>query len=141
MDRDVLNHILNGVVSVDSYFLQSYDCTRLRGLSALQKVVSTMCILAYGLPVDAVNEYVQIAESTARESLEHFCHAVISAFGKEYLRSPNTTDVAHLQQEGEACGFSGMLSSINCMHWEWSRYPSAWNGFFTGREKHPSMIL
>jgi hypothetical protein len=72
MDRGVLNHILNGVVSVDSYFLQSYDCTGLRGLSALQKVIAAMCILVYGLPADVVDEYVQIMESTARESLEHF---------------------------------------------------------------------
>jgi hypothetical protein len=35
MDRDVLNHILNGVVSVDSYFQQIYDCIGLRGLSVL----------------------------------------------------------------------------------------------------------
>jgi hypothetical protein len=27
MDRDILNHILNGVVSVDSYFQQNYNCT------------------------------------------------------------------------------------------------------------------
>jgi hypothetical protein len=27
VDRDVLNCILNEVVFVDSYFLQSYDCT------------------------------------------------------------------------------------------------------------------
>jgi hypothetical protein len=100
-----------------------------------------MRILVYGLPADAVDEYVQIVESTACESLEHFYRAVISAFGKEYLRSPNTTDVACLLQEGEAHGFLGMLGSIDCMHWEWSRCPSAWKGFFTGRGKHPSMIL
>jgi hypothetical protein len=100
-----------------------------------------MHILAYGLPADAVDKYVQITKSIAHESLEYFCRAVISAFGKEYLRSPNTADVAHLLQEGEACGFSGMLGSIDYMHWEWSCCPSAWKGFFTGRGKHPSMIL
>jgi hypothetical protein len=100
-----------------------------------------MHILMYDLPADVVDEYVQIAESIARGSLEHFCHAVISAFGKEYLRSPNTADVAHLLQEGGARGFSGMLGSIDCMHWEWSCYPSIWKDFFTRRGKHPSMIL
>jgi hypothetical protein len=29
MDRDVLNRILNGVVSMNSYFQQNYDCTGL----------------------------------------------------------------------------------------------------------------
>jgi hypothetical protein len=41
---------------------------------------------------------------------------LISAFGKEYLRSPNTADVAHLLQEGEARGFPDMLGSIDYMH-------------------------
>jgi hypothetical protein len=141
MDRDVLNHIFNGVVFVDSYFLENYDCTRCRILSALQKVIVAMHILTYGLSADAVDEFVQIAESTARGALEYICRVVISTFGKEYLRSLNTANVAHLLQEGEARGFPGMLGSIDGIHWEWSRYPSAWKDFFTGRGKHPSMIL
>jgi hypothetical protein len=96
MDRDILNRILNGVVSVDSYFQQNYNCTGLRGLSTLHKVVTAMRILTYGLPADAVDEYVQIGELTARESLDHFHCAVIDAFDKEYLRSSNTADVARL---------------------------------------------
>jgi hypothetical protein len=74
---------------VDSYFQQNYDCTGLRGLSALQKVVAAMRILAYGLLADIVDEYVQITQSIARESFEHFCCVVISAFAKEYHASCN----------------------------------------------------
>ncbi|WVZ50925.1 hypothetical protein U9M48_002130 [Paspalum notatum var. saurae] len=141
MSRDLFNRILNGVISVDPYFEQRGDCTGLMGLSALQKVVASMRILAYGVPADATDEYVQIGESTAREALIHFCSAVITAFGKEYLHSPTHTDVAHLLQEGEARGFPGMLGSIDCMHWEWRHYPTSWKGMFTGRGKHPTMIL
>jgi hypothetical protein len=100
-----------------------------------------MRILTYGLPADAVDEYVQIGESTARESLDHFHREVIDVFDKEYLRSSNTADVARLLQEGETRGFPGMLGSIDCMHWEWSHCLSAWKDFFTERGKHPSMIL
>jgi hypothetical protein len=117
-------------MSVDSYFQQNYDCTRLRGLSARQKLVAAIWILTYGLPADVVDEYVQIEESTAHGSLDHFCRVVIDAFGKECLHSPNTADVTHLLQVGEARGFSGMLGSIDCMHCEWSCCPSAWKGFF-----------
>jgi hypothetical protein len=60
---------------------------------------------------------------------------------QEYLHSPDTADVARLLQEGETSGFPGMLGSIDCMHWEWSHYPSALKAFFTGRGRHPSMIL
>ncbi|CAL4988101.1 unnamed protein product [Urochloa decumbens] len=105
MKRHVFIRILDAVQSVDNYFQQREDCTGLLGLSALQKVVAAMRILAYGLPLDAVDEYVQIGTSTAREALKHFCSAVIVVFGKEYLRSPTPADVARLLQEGESRGF------------------------------------
>jgi hypothetical protein len=34
-----------------------------------------------------------------------------------------------------------MLGSVDCMHWEWRNCPSSWKGMFTGRGKHPTMIL
>jgi len=77
------------------------------------------------LPLDAVDEYVQIGTSTAREALNHFYSAVIDAFGEEYLHSPIPVDVARLLQEGERRGFPGMLGSIDCMHWEWRNCPTA----------------
>jgi len=84
MKRHVFIRILNAVQSVDSYFQQREDCTGLLGLSALQKVVAAMRILVYGLPLDAVDEYVQIGTSTAREALNHFYSTVIAVFGEEY---------------------------------------------------------
>jgi len=85
-----------------------------------------MRILAYGLPADAVDEYVCIGDSTARQALNHFCQAVIEVFGEQYLRAPNEADVARLLQEGQNRGFPGMLGSIDCMHWEWRNCPTVW---------------
>ena len=48
------------------------DATGKEGLSALQKCVASLRILAYGLSLDAVDEYVRIGESTARKALHHF---------------------------------------------------------------------
>ncbi|WVZ70827.1 hypothetical protein U9M48_019463 [Paspalum notatum var. saurae] len=55
------------------YFKQKYDCCGKKGLFALQKCVAALRILAYGLPANAIDEYVCIGESTGRESLQHFC--------------------------------------------------------------------
>jgi len=85
-----------------------------------------MRILAYGLPADAVDEYVCIGDSTARQALNHFCQAVIEVFGEQYLWAPNEADVARLLQEGQNRGFPGMLGSIDCMHWEWRNCPTVW---------------
>jgi hypothetical protein len=42
------------------FFTIRCDATGLAGLGPLQKVCAALRILAYGLPIDAVNEYIQI---------------------------------------------------------------------------------
>ncbi|KAK3200421.1 hypothetical protein Dsin_023836 [Dipteronia sinensis] len=85
---------------IKDYFKAGKD-----GLSPLQKMIAAMRMLAYGYPADILDEYVQIGESTAIESLKRFCDAVIGVFEKQYLRKPNTDDIARLLQEGEDRGF------------------------------------
>ncbi|KAL5827086.1 hypothetical protein ACOSQ3_018918 [Xanthoceras sorbifolium] len=86
-------------------------------------------MLAYSCLADFFNEYVQIGESTAIESLKHFCDAVIET---QYLRKPNTNDR----------GFPEMLGSLDCMHWHWKNCPTAWHGTHTnGFKKVPTLIL
>jgi hypothetical protein len=85
MRRHVFLRIVDAVQRVDPYFIQRPDCTGLMGISALQKCVAAIRILAYGLPANAVDEYVRIGPSTAQEALKHFCRAVIDAFGGYYL--------------------------------------------------------
>ena len=137
----VFEHLVEAIEGADSYFKQKEDAIGRLGLTGLQKAVAAIRILAYGLPADAVDEYVRIGESTARKALHHFCRAIISVFGEYYLRAPNAEDVTRLLKIGEECGFPGMLGSIDCMHWEWRNCPSAYKGMFTRRGKHPSMIL
>ena len=141
MRRHVFERLVDAVQQVDPYFIQRPNCAGEMGLSALQKVVAAVRILAYGIPADAVDEYVRIGESTAHEALKHFCTAVQTAFAPYYLRAPNAEDIARLLQVGESRGFPGMLGSVDCMHWEWRNCPSSWKGMFTGRGKHPTMIL
>ncbi|KAK3218167.1 hypothetical protein Dsin_012137 [Dipteronia sinensis] len=59
-----------------------------------------MRMLAYGVAADAVDEYMRIGESTAIESLKKFVRAMIEIFSDEYLRSPNSNDIARLLMEG-----------------------------------------
>ena len=57
-----------------------------------------------------------IGESTAIESLKKFVKAIIAVFGDEYLRSPNSSDIARLLEINSDRGFPGMLGSIDYMH-------------------------
>lgn len=47
-----------------------------------------------------------------------FVMGVCAIFGAEYMRRLNNEDIARLLQIGETRGFSGMLGSIGCMHWD-----------------------
>ncbi|XP_058217564.1 uncharacterized protein LOC131328667 [Rhododendron vialii] len=73
-------------------------------------------ILAYGFSADHCDEYLKIGESTAIESLKHFCDAVIVLYEGQYLRSPNEHDIARLLHEGEERGFPRMLGTHRGHH-------------------------
>jgi hypothetical protein len=118
MRHHVFEHLVEGIEAADHYFKQNQNAIGRLGLTSLQKAVVAIHILSYGLPVDAVDEYVRIGESTARKALHHFFRSIISVFGEYYIRAPNIEDVARLLRIGEEHGFPGMLGSINCMHWE-----------------------
>jgi hypothetical protein len=144
MRRHVFERLVDAVKQVNPYFVQrpNYATSRsLLGLSALQKVVVVVRILAYSIPTDAVDEYVRIGKSTAHEALKHFCMVIQTTFGGYYLRAPTAADIARLLQVEESRGFPSMLGSVNCMHWEWRNCPTTWKGIFTGHGKHPTMIL
>jgi hypothetical protein len=141
MRPHVFLRLVQAVENVDPYFQFIYNAVGRAWLFALQKCVGAIRILAYGLPADAMDEYVRIGESTASEALNHFCVAVINVFGPQYLRAPTSDDIARILEINEQRGWPGMLGSIDYMHWAWRSCPTGWKGQFTGRGKQPTMIL
>jgi len=57
--------------------------------------------------------------------MKKFALGIVQVFGQEYLRKPKQADVNHLLQAAEACDFSGILGSIDCMHRECKNCPAA----------------
>lgn len=106
----------------------------------MQKITSAFRVLAYGGPSDSIDENLRIGESTTIACVKRFCRAIVKIFGKKYLRTPNSNDIAILLQEGEERGFPGMLGSLDCMHWEWKNCPAAWAGQYSGRSGSPTII-
>ncbi|KAH1222288.1 hypothetical protein GmHk_12G035483 [Glycine max] len=102
----------------DDYFQMKVNALQQKGLSPLQKCTTALRILAYGSLADGVDEYVRIGETTIVECLERFVSGICTIFGNKYLRRPNNEDIERLLQIGVARGFSGILGSIDCMHWE-----------------------
>ena len=141
MGRHVFLRIVDALSNFDPYFQQRNDAVGRKGLSPLQKCTAAMRMLAYGISADAVDDYVRIGETTAIECLKKFVSDVITIFGGEYLRKPNSNDVQRLLQMGEARGFPGMMGSIDCMHWQWKNCPKAWKGMFMNGHKGVATIV
>jgi glycogen synthase len=55
----------------------------------------------------------------------HFVTMVIELYEKEYLRPPHVRELEVILNQNEARGFTGMIRSIDCMHWEWKNYPTS----------------
>ncbi|XP_028077125.1 uncharacterized protein LOC114279120 [Camellia sinensis] len=108
--------IQSEVEAYEPYFVQKRNGAGVLGLSSLQKITAALRMLAYGVSVDFMDEYLRIGESTAMKSLKKFFKAVVAIFSNEYLRSPNNDDIARLLAVGESCSFPRMLGSIDCMH-------------------------
>lgn len=126
MRRPLFLRIVCALGEWSPYFTKRTDICYRQGLSPLQKCTAAIRMLSRGCPADAVDEYVQIGQSTAMECLERFAEGVIDKFGGEYLRDPTSVDLQRLLQIGEDCGFPGMLGTIGCMHWEWENCPPKW---------------
>ncbi|XP_038707306.1 uncharacterized protein LOC120002618 [Tripterygium wilfordii] len=105
MRRDLFLRIQSALEAHEPYFQQKMDAAGKLGLSSLQKITAALRMLAYGVSADLLDEYVLIGESTAVLSMKKFVKTVISVFGNEYLRSPNSDDVARLLAIGESRGF------------------------------------
>ncbi|XP_006655110.1 putative nuclease HARBI1 [Oryza brachyantha] len=132
---------MKGIEEHDDYFKQKRNAANVLGQSCLKKVVAAFCIFAYGVPTDALDEYIRIGESTALEALRKFVAGVVEIFGSEYTRMPNEQDTTRLLATGASRGFPGMLGSIDCMHWTLKNYPTAWHGMYKGYKKEPTIIL
>uniref|UniRef100_A0A0D3AD31 Nuclease HARBI1 n=1 Tax=Brassica oleracea var. oleracea TaxID=109376 RepID=A0A0D3AD31_BRAOL len=141
MNKPLFMHIVDRLSNEVQFFQQKRDGLGRLSLSPLQKCTAAIRVLAYGSAADAVDEYLQLGATTTRSCLENFVDGIISLIGDEYLRRPTPADLQRLLDIGEHRGFSGMIGSIDCMHWEWKNCPTAWKGQYSRGSGKPTIFL
>jgi len=104
-------------------------------------MTAALRLLAYGVSSDFMDEYLRIAENTATQCLQYFVKSVISIYSEKYLRLPDNNDIVRLLEVNARRGFSGMLGSIDCIHWKLKNCPREWAGMFSGHIHEPTIIL
>jgi hypothetical protein len=141
MTKAMLIDICYSVARRNLYFQRTCNSVEVAGFTTIQKVTTTVHMLAYGGPADSLDEYIHMGETTILECVNKFTRTIVEEYGDIYLREPNAQDIARLLEVAEQRGFLGMLGSIDCMHWKWERCPHALHGQYRGRHKKPTIIL
>ncbi|GKA24053.1 RNA-directed DNA polymerase, eukaryota [Tanacetum coccineum] len=122
MSSRLFNKILNDILSYDvqplpeyfSYFRSRLDATGRKSIGPILKCTSAIRQMAYGTSPDAFDEYLQIAERTSRECLDHFTKCIHVLYYDKFLRRPTATDIQKTYElHEEKHGLSGMLGSID----------------------------
>jgi hypothetical protein len=148
------------ITAHDDYFKQKPDATGRLGMRPLHKVCVAWRKLCYGYGNDSMDECYEVAASTNRKILEHFCDATIALWEKAFIRRPNAADIerigtviepplirlpmliAHTAMLQEKRGFRGALLSIDCTHWPWDKCPKSFQGQFkNGRKDYCSVVM
>jgi hypothetical protein len=115
--------IMEEVTAKNNYFKQKCKVVGQIGFSALHKCVVAMKMLAYGGSTNSLDDHLKIGESTVLETMKEI------------------DEIEHILQHNKARGFSGMIGSIDCMHWEWYTCPTGWASMYKGYKGKPTMIL
>nr|GEX09326.1 hypothetical protein [Tanacetum cinerariifolium] len=116
-------------------FMVAYVLVPATCYAVLQNINAAIRQLACDTTPDAFDEYLQMSERTARDSLTNFNKGIISLYMAEYLRNPTLEDVENIYNKHSTThGFPGMLGSIDCMHWEWKNCPVSWQGQYGARK-------
>ncbi|XP_071728565.1 protein ALP1-like [Rutidosis leptorrhynchoides] len=141
--QGIINYSQEPIPDYFSYFHQRRDATGLLGFNIFQKCTSAIRQLAYGTAPDAFDEYLHMGQQTSYDCLNNFCKAVFHLYAFEYLIKPTPQDVQRLaSKHAERHGFSGMLGSLDCMHWAWKNCPYRYKGHYTrGDHGYPTIML
>ncbi|XP_070672023.1 uncharacterized protein [Malus domestica] len=126
MRRHVFERLLCDVQQVNPYFRQKRDRASRPSFSSHQKVVVALRMMAYGSPVDSIDETHGMFEFTCLDTLQEFCDTIVQLYKDEYLCELNQEDLNWLIRKVEDRGFPGMIGSLDCMHWDWKNCPTGW---------------
>jgi hypothetical protein len=88
MSIDLFKHITKEVTKYDQVFQQRRNASGELGHNTYQKVTVALCILAYGIPVDLVDDHLAMRESTTIMCVKRFTIAIMKVFCSTYLRAP-----------------------------------------------------
>nr|GEV65008.1 hypothetical protein [Tanacetum cinerariifolium] len=142
MSQTLFTRVVLEITDHCPYFQLRPNCTGKVGISPIMKCTFGIRKMAYGSVPDALDEYMQMSTTTARDSLVAFCTAVMELYKNEYLQKLTYTHIeklyAHHEQKHE---FPRMIRSIDCTNSLWENSPIASKAQFCKRDHGPDPFI
>nr|XP_043629737.1 uncharacterized protein LOC122601024 [Erigeron canadensis] len=114
MSQRLFLKIVSDIEQCFVYFQERVNWSVRKSLVVIQKCTSAVEHLGTGNPPNNFDDYLCMAARTCRESLDHFCSAVIELYRDEYLRRLTSHDIARLYEAHERRHkIPGMLGSLD----------------------------
>lgn len=95
----------------DEYFQQKPDATGKLGMTPLHKIIVAWRKICYGYGNDSMDESYEVAASTNRQILDHFCDTSIALWEKEFIRRPTAVDIERICTDAATSDFLRFISS------------------------------
>lgn len=114
VSRTIYDRIVAAVLAQDNYLVRKNNCCGKDRISPHVKIAATLRILWYGLPPDAIDDYLEMSEITAGETIKRLFSAVVESPVYLYLRDPNEAYVKKMIPKSAARGTPGLIGSIGC---------------------------
>lgn len=87
--RDTFERVWLALEAKYLYFQQQQNGTRKMEFSFYHKCIATVCMLAYGISSNMLDEYLRMAESTAMKCIKIFAKVVVEFFRDDVFSPPN----------------------------------------------------
>jgi hypothetical protein len=81
MRRTLFLSIMHKLSEISPYFTERHDATGCIGLTPLQKCITVLRRVAYGMTADTIDEYLKLGKTIILECLEYYCAGIIKCFG------------------------------------------------------------
>jgi hypothetical protein len=112
-----------------------------RGIHPLVKTTACFRHIAYATSADQLDECFQISETVFLETRQAFCDIILHEFEEEYLPPIDIKLARSLCKTHEKIGWPGLLGSLDCSHWQWSKCPKSLQGEYKkGSKEKPTVV-
>ena len=113
----VFLQIMHEVCTYDFLFCFIKNAASILELLSIWKCIAALCILAYGISGDAIDEYSRFSNFTAIKVMKQHSVKIRSCFEDTYLRQPTYENVICFINVSEESRFLGMFESNDYMYW------------------------